>query len=84
MKIALSLFVVGALNIACFVIGAKVGQTASKGEPIEVPNLNPLKAIQEHQDRKQAEREQERYEAILRNVESYDGTGAHQEDIPRG
>jgi len=81
---ALSLFVVGALNIACFVIGAKVGQTASKGEPIEVPNLNPLKAIQEHQDRKQAEREQERYEAILRNVESYDGTGTHQEDIPRG
>ena len=80
----LLLLVVGALNIACFFIGAKVGQTASKGERIEMPKLDPMKAIREHQDRKQAQAEQERYEAILRNVESYDGTDRGQEDVPRG
>lgn len=80
----LLLLVVGALNIACFFIGAKVGQTASKGERIEMPKLDPMKAIREHQDRKQAQAEQDRYEAILRNVESYDGTDRGQEDVPRG
>ena len=80
----LLLLVVGALNIACFFIGAKVGQQASKGETIELPKVNPMKAIQEHQDRKQAKAEQERYDAILRNIENYDGTDRGQEDVPRG
>ena len=81
---AFILLVAGAINIACFVIGAKVGQAASKGENIKTPTFNPLKAIQEHNDRKEAEREQDRRETILRNIENYDGTGAHQEDVPRG
>ena len=81
---ALLLFATSAMNVVCFIIGAKVGQTVIKGEKIEAPSLNPLKAIREHQERKEAEREQEKYEAILRNIENYDGTGAHQEDVPRG
>ena len=80
----LIILVAGAMNVACFIIGAKVGQVVSNGKPIELPSANPLKAIRERQDRKEAEREQEKYETILRNIESYDGTGAHQEDVPRG
>jgi hypothetical protein len=84
METLLLLLVTGALNVACFFIGAEVGQMASKGERIELPKPDPVKAIREHQDRKQAQAGMDRYEAILRNVENYDGTGAHQEDVPRG
>jgi hypothetical protein len=74
----------GMLCVACFLIGAKVGQTASNGERIELPKVNPLKAIREREDRKEAEREQNRIETIMRNVERYNGTSAGQEDVPRG
>lgn len=68
---------------ACFIIGAKVGQAVSKGEDIKLPSVNPMEAIREHQEKKEAQREQDRYDTILRNIESYDGTSTHQEDVPR-
>lgn len=80
MEIALS-FVVGTLCIVCFFIGAKVGQKVSKGEDIPVPSLNPMKAIREREDRKQAEAEQKRLETLMRNIENYDGTARGQEDV---
>ncbi len=80
----LLVLITGALCVACFFVGARVGQAASKGERIELPKVDPLKPIREYQDRKKAKAEQERYEVILRNVESYDGTGNGQEDVPRG
>ena len=77
--------VVGALNIACFFIGAKVGQKVTKGENIELPSVNPIKAIKEHNEKKQAEkeaeREQERINTIMQNIENYDGTGRGQKDV---
>ena len=81
MEIVLVL-VVGALCCACFYIGAKVGQTVSKGEDIQTPTVNPLKAYREHEQRKVAMQEQERIETIMRNIESYDGTADRQEDVP--
>ena len=84
MTIILSIAIVGTLNIACFFIGAKVGQTVAKGEKIEAPTLNPIKAIREHQDRKEAEIEQDRINTILQNIDSYDGTPNGQKDVPRG
>jgi len=80
----LLVLITGALCVACFFVGAKVGQAASKGETIELPKVDPMKAIREHQDRKQAQAEQDRYDAILRNIENYDGTDRGQEDVPRG
>lgn len=82
MEILLAL-VVGTLCIVCFFVGAKVGQQVSKGEPIETPTLNPVKLIQEHQEKKAAEEEQNRIDTIMRNVERYDGTEHGQEDVPR-
>lgn len=77
--------VVGALNIACFFIGAKVGQRVTKGENIELPSLNPVKAIKEHNEQKraekEAEREQERINTIMQNIENYDGTPNGQKDV---
>ena len=79
----LLILLIGALNISCFLIGAKVGQTVSKGEPIELPSVDPFKAYREYQARKSADREQERIDAIMQNIEHYDGTGANQKDVPR-
>ena len=77
----LLLAITGLLNIICFIIGAKVGQTVSKGEKVEMPNINPFKAIRENQAMKAAEIEQDRLDKVLRNIDRYDGTGKHQEDV---
>lgn len=79
----LLLLVMGVTNIACFFLGAKVGQTVSKGETIETPNLNPMEAIRRNQDRKEARREQDRIDIIMQNIDRYDGSGAGQKDVPR-
>lgn len=79
--ITLLILVVGALCVACFFIGARVGQAASRGENITLPDIG--KAKRERQERKEADREQERYNTILENIERYDGTSSGQKDIPR-
>lgn len=76
--------VMGLTNILCFVIGAKVGQKVSKGEPVELPSVNPLEAYRKHEARKEANREQDRNSTILHNVEVYDGTSTGQREVPRG
>ena len=78
----LLILVVGITNLACFLIGAKVGQKVVKGEPVELPN--PIKAIEKHQAEKEAKYEQSRKDIILRNIENYDGTEYGQEEVPRG
>lgn len=69
-------------NILCFVIGARVGQTVSRGERVELPKIDPLKAARERQERREAEKEQDRLDAIMRNIDSYNGTAEGQTDIP--
>ena len=71
-------------NISCFIIGAVVGMKVSRGERIEVPNLNPVKAIEERQAKKEAEHEQSKIDTIMENIERYDGTAYGQKDVPRG
>lgn len=80
---ALLLAIMGAVNILCFMVGAKVGQTVSKGEEVKLPTVDPVKAVREHLDRKEAEYEQNRIDTILRNIEAYNGTADGQEEVPR-
>jgi hypothetical protein len=77
----LIILVVGALCIGCFLIGAKVGQTVSKGETIELPSINPLEAYRKHEAKREAEKEQNKIDTILQNIECYDGTGKGQKDV---
>lgn len=84
METILIVLATGALCMGCFFIGAKVGQSVAKGERINVPSVNPLKAVIEHKQRKEAEMEQDRKDTILRNIDRYDGTAKGQEDVPRG
>lgn len=72
----------GALCVVCFLVGAKVGQTVSKGEDIKLPKLNPMEAVRERRDKKEAELEQSRLDVIMKNIESYDGTAGGQRDVP--
>ena len=79
---ALTLAVMGAVNILCFVIGAKVGQAVSNGEKVELPN--PAKAVREHKAQLEAEKVKDEYDTIMRNIDRYNGTSNGQEDVPRG
>ena len=80
MEILLAL-TVGALNVVCFFIGAKVGQTVSKDKELEFPS--PVKAYEAHLERREMEEEKNKLETILGNIERYDGTENGQEDVPR-
>lgn len=77
----LIILAVGTLNVVCFLIGSKIGQKVAKGEDIELPSLNPMKAYREAQERKEAEREADKLDTILQNIEAYDGTSANQKDV---
>lgn len=82
--IVILIAMVSTLNIVCFFIGAKIGQTVAMGEKIEMPTVpNPLEKIREHREKKEAEKEQERIDTILQNIESYDGTSSGQKDVPK-
>lgn len=80
----LSILAVGALCIGSFLAGARVGQAVSKGEKIEAPAVNPMQAVRDRRDKKEAQRQQDRMNVILQNIENYDGTSRWQEDVPRG
>ena len=74
---------VGTLNIACFLIGAKTGQAVSRGEKIQTPNVNPVRAYKAYKAEKTQEMEKNRIDIILGNIDRYDGTESGQEDVPR-
>lgn len=79
----LTMISAGAISIVSFVMGAKMAQNIKKDKDIELPNINPLKAIRERQEHKEQKKEQEKLETIMKNIEAYDGTSNRQEDIPR-
>lgn len=80
----LLLLIMSASNIVCLVIGVKVGMAVKKGEDVKLPTLNPVEIYKTHKENKAAEAEMNRLDAVLQNLESYNGTEAGQQDIPRG
>lgn len=77
-----TILAVGFVCMASFIMGAKVGQAVSKGEKVETPTINPMQAVRDHREKKEAQKEQERTAMILRNIDRYDGTSLGQEDVP--
>jgi hypothetical protein len=84
METVLLVLATGTLCIVCFFIGVKAG----KKEEIKVPEikeLNPVKKIQEHELKKELEKEAElekqKIETILENIDNYDGTAQGQRDV---
>ena len=72
----------GLINVLCFLIGAKVGQTVVKGKEVELPTINPMEAYRQHQEKREAEKEKQINDIILENIDNYDGTGNNQKEVP--
>ena len=70
-------------NMFCFLIGARIAQKASNNDEIKLPNINPLEIAKEHRERKEAEREQTKFDIMLENINNYKGDSTGQKDIPR-
>ena len=81
---ALGLLVAGAVNLACFAVGAKVGQQEAKGEPVKLPNpvAEIREARQQQRAQKEADRERKILETVLDNIECYDGSANGQKKVP--
>ena len=77
----LLLAVMGAVNVLCFVIGAKVGMAVKKDEEIKLPSVNPVEAVREHRDKREQRAEQDRIDKIMQNIERYDGSPNGQVDV---
>ena len=73
--------VVGTLNIACFFIGAKVGQSVAKDIEISFPKVNPFEIYKDQKSQKEADKECKKLETIMHNIDAYDGTGTGQKDV---
>jgi hypothetical protein len=72
----------GLINVLCFFVGAKVGQTVAKGKEVELPTINPMEAYKQHQEKREAEKEKQINDIILENIDNYDGTANGQKDVP--
>lgn len=83
MENIITILAVSILNGVCFFCGLKVGMSVVKGEPIEFPSINPIKAHRERENNRQAKREQDKYATIMGNIEAYDGTSANQKDVSK-
>ena len=77
----LLLAVMGAVNILCFMVGAKVGMAVKKDEEIKLPSVNPVEAYKEHINKREAKIEQDKLDKIWQNVDRYDGTPNGQVDV---
>lgn len=77
----LTIAVTGIMCLFSFVVGAKVGQKAAKGETVELPELNPIKAYKRNEAQKKADIEQEKLNTVLQNIERYDGTSRGQKEV---
>ena len=82
LAIVLILAVSGTLNVVCFFIGAKVGQTVVNDEPLKTPELNPVKIIEQRREEKALKEEQDRNSIILENIDNYVGDALGQKDVP--
>lgn len=81
METIILVLLMGAMNLLAFLIGARTAQKADRGEEIKLPSINPMEVYKEHREQSEANKEQERLNTMLENINNYDGTGLGQKDI---
>ena len=81
LEILILIVSIGLMNVLCFLIGARTGQKAVKGEDITLPNLNPIEAVKSYEEKRQEEIEEYNFNTNLENLEMYDGTSYGQKDF---
>ena len=72
----------GLFNLAAYTLGLRNGQKIAKKEEIKMPNINPIRIIQEEKVKQEIAKEQEIVDIMLENINNYDGTGLGQREIP--
>lgn len=83
METNILIITIGLINALCFVLGAIIGQKVRMGKEIEMPRIEPLNAIREHNENKEQRKEQERLRVIAENIDNYNGTAIGQQEVPR-
>lgn len=73
---------ISTINLLCFYFGYKVGIKTNNKEEINLDGINPVKVINTINQSKEEAKEQERMRIIAENIDSYNGTGLGQKDIP--
>lgn len=72
------------LELLSFVVGAKVGQSCSKGKDLKV---NPISTIKNSIDNSKKEKleikKKQKLDTIMQNIDNYNGTGLGQKTIPK-
>jgi len=48
---------------------------------IKMPNLNPLNAYREKKEKEELEQAQKELNIMMENINNYDGTSNHQQDV---
>ena len=76
-----TILAIGFVCMACFMLGVKVGQAVKKDEEIKLPSVNPVEAVKEHINKREAKIEQDKIDKIMQNIERYDGTSNGQIDV---
>lgn len=94
LNIIIVALVVTVLNAVCFMLGVCAGfrvadrETGTSYTKLPTQDTERVRKTkkekqQERFEAEHAQKEQEQFEVILRNIEAYDGTGLGQRDIPR-
>jgi uncharacterized protein YneF (UPF0154 family) len=77
----LAVVLMGLVNLLGFVVGAKIGMAVKKDKEIKLPSVNPVEAVKEHINKREAKIEQDKIDKIMQNIERYDGTPNGQVDV---
>ena len=81
MEIALIIAIVGLTNMCAFIKGAQIGQKVANKEEIKLPEINPIKAVEQKKLTKDQQKEIDKFNALMDNIDNYDGTGANQKEV---
>ena len=72
------------LNVMCMLVGVRIGQKVERNELIELPKIpNPVEVVSGIREERIGKAEREKLEAVMYNIDAYDGTSLGQRDIPR-
>jgi len=73
----------GVFIMASFGFGMNFAMKVMKGQEVKLELPNPIKAINEHKEKKETEKIMDKLDIVAENIDNYDGTGAYQKEIPR-
>lgn len=68
-----------------FILGTSKPRNKQEGTntlpAIKKPNLNPMNAYKEKKEREELEQAQKEFNIMMENVNNYDGTSNHQQEV---